>query len=47
MTMFRWPERECFHYNIAFSLAINLVSGEAVRSVPVRCVDCGAEFEDE
>lgn len=43
---YRWPERECFHQNVAFSVTISLATGEVVKSVPVRCIDCGAEFED-
>lgn len=42
----RWPPRECYHYNIVFSLTIRLASGDVVSSVPVRCLDCGLEFEE-
>lgn len=45
--MTRWPERECFHENLLFSLAIRLSTGEVVSSVPVECMDCGFFFKDE
>lgn len=46
MTEYRWPVRECLHYNVSFSITVRLVTGEVLGSLPVRCLDCGLEFED-
>lgn len=38
----RWPERECFHRSVTFSLSayMDLRAGRVER-IPIVCLDCG------
>lgn len=46
MSEYRWPEAECYHTNIAFSMTVRLFTGEIINHVPSHCMDCGKTFED-
>lgn len=45
--LWRWPERECFHGNIAVRVSLNPATGQMASTAPAQCVDCGHLFEDE
>lgn len=45
---YRWPVRECLHNRrLVYAYTLRVATGEIVSRVPVSCVDCGYEFEQE